>query len=125
MNGQSKILVIDDDASTLEIIYLVLGSAGYQVETENNTNLMFLENGDFPDLIVLDNNLGPRTGSEICRDLKVNDQVKHIPVILISAMENLPDLAIEAHADDFLLKPFGIQVLLEKIDHLLHRQLPG
>ena len=66
-------------------------------------------------LIIIDNNLGGRSGGEICKQLKQNTSVKHIPVILTSAMEDLEQLAKEATADDFLNKPFDMKSLFEKI----------
>ena len=115
MAAKSKILVIDDDTSTLEIIFLVLHNAGFEVTIDSKADLGFLDKGDLPDLIIIDNNLGGRSGGEICKQLKENIYVKHIPVILTSAMEDLEQLALEATADDFLSKPFDMKSLFEKI----------
>ena len=59
---KSKILVIDDDISTLEIIYRVLHNAGFDVIIDTKANLDFLNKGNLPDLIIIDNNLGGRSG---------------------------------------------------------------
>ncbi len=121
MTTQARILIIDDDTSTLEIILKVLKSAGFEGSTENDCRLSFLKKNILPDLILLDNNLGEITGCELCKQIKKMDHVKHIPIILISAMEDTPRFAREANADDYLMKPFGIQPLLQKIKHLLPR----
>lgn len=119
MTTQARILIIDDDTSTLEIIVKVLETAGFEGIVENDCRLSFLQKNILPDLILLDNNLGEITGCELCKQIKKMDHVKHIPIILISAMEDIPRFAVEACADGFLMKPFGIQPLLEKIKQLL------
>lgn len=115
MEAKPKILVVDDDASTLEIIFLVLSNAGFDVTIDSKAELLFLNSGDLPDLIIIDNNLGGKSGSEICKQLKGIQHVRHIPVILTSAMEDVQQLAAEAMADDFLSKPFEMKSLFEKI----------
>lgn len=112
-------MIIDDDICTLEIIVIVLNNAGFEASVENDCRLSFLQKEKLPDLILLDNNLGEKTGCELCKDFKKMERVKNIPVILISAMEDLPRLAKDACADDHLKKPFGIQPLLQKIKQLL------
>ena len=119
MQKRSKILVVDDDHSTLEILLLILQNAGYTVEVANNGNHTLLIDGTYPDLIILDNNLGGKNGSDICKELKAGEHTQHIPVILISAMDNLKTIAMDACADDHILKPFSMQLLLEKISTAL------
>ena len=115
MEARSKILVIDDDDSTLEIIFIVLHNAGFDVTIDSKAELLFLKNGNLPDLIIIDNNLGGISGSEICKQLKGIPRVSHIPVILTSAMEDLEQLALDAQADGYLSKPFDMKSLFEKI----------
>jgi DNA-binding response OmpR family regulator len=121
MPEKPKILVVDDDTSTLEIILMVLANAGYTVVIDSKAELNFLKDGSPPDLILLDNNLGDRTGVEICKELKQLEKTMHIPVIMVSAMEEVSKLASDACADDYLSKPFGIQPLLLKIETLLKK----
>ena len=115
MEAKSKILVIDDDASTLEIIFIVLQNAGFEVTLDSKAELLFLNNGNLPDLIIIDNNLGGLSGGEICKNLKGIPRLSHIPVILTSAMEDIEQLAADAQADGYLSKPFDIKSLFEKI----------
>jgi DNA-binding response OmpR family regulator len=121
MSEKPKILVVDDDTSTLQIILIVLANAGYNVVLDNKAELSFLKDGNYPDLILLDNNLGERTGLEICKELKEHKVTTHIPIIIISAMEDVRQMATDANADDFLPKPFGIKPLLTKIERLLNK----
>jgi DNA-binding response OmpR family regulator len=65
-----------------------------------------------PDLILLDEILADQRGSALCRRLKNNDTTKHIPVVLISAMPDLKNLALECGADAYIEKPFDIETLV-------------
>ena len=127
MNKKNTILIVDDDQSIIEIVSIILSNAGYDVITDTDGSLPFLKSISFPDLILLDNQLGNKSGAEICRLLKANELTGNIPVILVSATEGLPEIAGKACADDFLSKPFDIQILLQKIESLLHKKLmrPG
>ena len=66
-----------------------------------------------PDLILMDNWLPDMSGIEATKLLKANPQLKDIPVIYFSANSNISELANQAGADDFLAKPFDID-LFEK-----------
>ena len=119
MDKKNNILIIDDDGSIIDIISIILTNAGYNVITDKTGSLDFLQTSTHPDLILLDNYLENKNGSDICRLLKKNDLTKNIPVILISGKEGLYETAESACADDFLSKPFSIQNLLYKIEFLL------
>ena len=119
MNIKQKVLVVDDDSCTREILLLILQNAGYEVTVLADHHLDFKKNNDFPDLILLDYNLGLKKGSELCQELKTAEDTSHIPVILISAIEDLKLIASESCADDFIAKPFSMQQLLGKIENAL------
>jgi len=111
----AHIHIIDDDACTLEILILILDNAGYKVTTNHTASLDFLNFSQKPDIIIMDNNLGLTTGVELCKKLKADPHTAHYPVILISAMQNIEELAVEACADGFLPKPFSISQLQSTI----------
>lgn len=119
-NKGQRILVIDDDNSTREILALVLQNAGYEVQVSEDNFLDLKMIDCLPDLIILDYNLGQKKGSEICKELKAGLETSHIRIILISAMDNIKHLAADSCADDYIAKPFGIQLLLEKIEKVLY-----
>jgi CheY-like chemotaxis protein len=123
MNAQKLVLVVDDDEGTSEVLRLILEHAGYLVETDRTGRLDLLKTGVLPDLILMDNKLGIRTGAEICAELKGNEQTKNIPIILISATQNLQELAEVSCADDYLAKPFDIQPLLSMVERMLMQQV--
>lgn len=112
-----KILIIDDDEDILEMLNIVFQDSGYEVILSR----VGLE-ADFvsvlhPDLVLLDVRIvgSPRTGVDICKDLKANALTKDLPVILFSAEPDLHTLAVACEADSYIAKPFGIDNLLTHV----------
>lgn len=123
-----KILVVDDDDDVLETIQLILEIGGYEIAPLNNAELVFNTINDFkPDLILLDVVLGKIDGGLICSQLKGHSETKHIPVLMMSGLYNLKELEdLNCAPDDFMSKPFKMDVLLDKIEKLLNRKkIPG
>ena len=119
-NQPKYILVVDDDPDILEFLQVILEDEGYTVVTsEKGEYLEQLHNGELPDLILLDLLLSGKDGREIVKYLKGKPETIHIPVIMISAHPSAEREALQAGADDFLAKPFNIDVLLAKIVHYL------
>lgn len=123
VNKKNTILIIDDEQKIIDILSIILSSSGYNVISDKNARLDFLETEQYPDLILLDNQLENKSGAEICRSLKTGVLTRHIPVIMISGTQGIGEIASNAAADDFLPKPFDMQLLLDKIDYLLHKNL--
>lgn len=122
MEASSTILIVDDEKGTVDILAIILQNAGYNIITDTTGELNFLLSGEMPDLILLDNQLGARSGLSICYQLKQNEHTRHIPVILVSGMDNLNEMANHACADDHLSKPFCMQTLLNKIEVQLSKR---
>jgi CheY-like chemotaxis protein len=115
-----KILVVDDEPDILEFLQIILEEEGYDVLTsEKGEFLEHLHNGGLPDLILVDVLLSGKDGREIVKHLKSQDETKHIPVIMFSAHPSAEETAKQAGAEDFLAKPFDVDVLLTKIARLL------
>ena len=111
-----KILVVDDEPDILEFVQAILEDEGYMVATTSKGEYVeTLHNGGLPDLIVLDVLLSGKDGRAIARQLKSQENTKHIPIIMFSAHPSAEQTALEAGADDFITKPFEIDDLLEKI----------
>lgn len=119
MHVTKKILIIDDDVSTVDILGLIFRNAGYTVICETDGRLLFIENNEMPDLIVLDNALGEADGVEICTYLKKSNFTSRIPIIMISASPEIESVAISAGADAFLPKPFSMQQILTAVEERL------
>lgn len=115
-----RILVVDDEPDILEFLEIILDEEGYEVTTTNKGDyLERLHNGSLPHLILLDVLLSGKDGRDIVKYLKREPETKHIPVIMFSAHPSAEETARQAGADDFLAKPFNIDVLLARIAHFL------
>lgn len=116
------ILVAEDDAQILRLIQRRLETAGYLItpfEDGNEALACALEQR--PDLLLLDIMLPGASGLEICRQVKQAYGDATPPVILISARGQQADIAagLEAGADDYIIKPFSLHLLLERIQAVL------
>ncbi len=118
---QKKILIADDDPAILEALTLFLEEEGYEVETTSDgLTLQAFEHG-YPDVLLLDIWMSGWNGGDLCRCFKSQEETRHLPIVLFSANKETQRIAQEAGADDFLLKPFDLEELLEKIERYLYR----
>lgn len=112
----AKILVVDDDKDILLIVNLLLNTHNHIVKTISNPENALEQIRTFnPDLILLDVNIGRYDGREICKQVKSDIDIKHIPIVLFSALMELQDTCTECEASDFIGKPFTPLELIEKI----------
>nr|MBP8031489.1 response regulator [Acetobacterium sp.] len=116
-----KILVVDDEASIVDLIKLELEFEGYQVETASDgVEAVEKALAIHPDLIVLDIMLPKKNGYDVCRELSPQ---LGVPIILLTAKTDIIDkvLGLELGADDYLTKPFDNRELLARIKAHLRR----
>jgi DNA-binding response OmpR family regulator len=117
---QKKLLVVDDEPDILEFLQIIFEEAGFLVVTADKADdVEKFSNGGLPDIILLDMLLSGRDGGEIVKHLKSQEKTKHIPVIMFSAHPRAAATALAAGADDFVEKPFDIDMLLHKIIHFV------
>jgi DNA-binding response OmpR family regulator len=117
-----KILVVDDDTDLLEIMKFLLADAGYKVRTcETGKQILNTIKKFKPDLVILDIILGNLDGRNLCRAIKTDKHTKLIPVIIISAVDDLDDITLTVGTNGILSKPFDIDSLLSCI----RKQLPA
>lgn len=112
-----KILAVDDEPDMLEILSVMLESGGYEVLKAPNAEqaLMMLERY-FPDLILLDLHLPGMQGADLCKSLKADMKTRKIPIILFSvSSQGMYTRTREIGADDFIVKPFGVEQIMAKI----------
>jgi DNA-binding response OmpR family regulator len=119
MNKSKKIIIADDDPGILDAVGMMLELEGYEVSATLNGNTVITDQYPIPDVYVLDVWMSGADGRELCKKLKSQDETKAVPVILISASNDLKVSAEKAGADDFLAKPFEIDCLLSKIEKVL------
>ncbi len=116
------ILIVDDIPVNIQLIQGYLTAVGYQtVVAQNGEEAIFRVREALPDLILLDVMMPKINGLETCRILKRNQQTQHIPIIMVTALNELDDKirGIEAGADDFISKPFNRLELLARVKSLL------
>jgi two-component system alkaline phosphatase synthesis response regulator PhoP len=119
-----KVLVVDDDAKTVELVKLYLNRDGYRVLTAYDGNeALKLAREAHPDLIVLDLMLPGINGLEICRILRNESDV---PIIMLTALTTDDDRlkGLDTGADDYVTKPFSPRELAARVRAVL-RRLPG
>jgi two-component system alkaline phosphatase synthesis response regulator PhoP len=119
-----RILVVDDDAKTVELVKLYLNRDGYRVITSyDGTEALKLAREGHPDLIVLDLMLPGMDGLELCRTIRAESDV---PIIMLTAMTTDQDrlTGLDMGADDYVTKPFSPRELAARVRAVL-RRLPG
>lgn len=115
MKGKKKILIADDDPAIVEAIQMIFENEGYEVDKSKDAEtIVRIEKGQ-PHLILLDFWMLGTDGWDICRQLKRQEKTKHIPIIMMSADKDTKQIAHEAGADGYLIKPFGMNDLLKKV----------
>jgi two-component system, OmpR family, KDP operon response regulator KdpE len=116
-----NILVVDDERPIRRALEVTLTRAGYRVSTATDgSEALTAAALDPPDLVILDLMLPDADGAEVCSQLR--DWLR-APILLISAVGDEQDKirALDAGADDYLTKPFGIGELLARVRALLRR----
>ena len=119
-----KVLVVDDDAKTVELVKLYLKRDGYQVLTAyDGLEALRLAREDHPDLIVLDLMLPDIDGLEVCRALR-NESDVSIIMLTARTTDGNKLAGLELGADDYVTKPFSPRELAARVRAVL-RRLPG
>ena len=119
-----RVLVVDDDAKTVELAKLYLNRDGYRVLTAyDGVEALRLARESHPDLIVLDLMLPGIDGLEVCRTLRAESDV---PIIMLTARTTEQDrlTGLDLGADDYVTKPFSPRELAARVRVVL-RRLPG
>lgn len=122
--AKKKILVVDDEQDILELIRYNLEKEGYQVRTVSSGEAALTDaERNLPDCIVLDLMLPGLDGLEVCRRLKQREDLRFIPVIMLTAKSEDTDIVtgLELGADDYVTKPFSPKVLTARIRTVLRR----
>lgn len=116
------ILVVDDEKTIRGFLKLSIETQGYKcIDTENGASALMLAVSRNPDVLILDLGLPDMDGIEVIKKLRV---VSQMPIIVISARghEREKVEALDAGADDYLTKPFGVPELLARIRVVLRHK---
>ncbi len=121
MHGKT-ILVIDDNQFILWLIRDILRKQGYNIVTASSgiTGLK-IANTLSPDLIILDRRLHDITGDQILKIVKRQKETRSIPVTMLSSISDRQQVmkSWTLGASDYIVKPFNIRTLIEKVEHII------
>ncbi len=131
MNGHrvntsvAKVLIVDDLPDNLRVLSATLGQKGYDVRcAKNGAMALRAAISAPPDLILLDVKMPDMNGYEVCQQLKASPATQDVPVIFMSALDDVLDKvkAFEVGAVDYIIKPFQIEEVLARIKSQLALQ---
>jgi CheY-like chemotaxis protein len=120
--NKGNILIVDDTPENLQVLSATLLDRGYKVRGVINGKMAIrAARAGSPDLILLDIKMPEMDGYEVCRQLKADPKTSEIPVIFISALDEVLDkvTAFQVGGVDFITKPFHVAEVLARIEHQL------
>jgi two-component system KDP operon response regulator KdpE len=120
----TRVLVVDDEPQILRALQTTLRAAGYEVETAaTGAEALTKAAARPPEAVILDLVLPDRSGVEVCRELRGWSKA---PILILSAVgeESEKVAALDAGADDYVTKPFGLEELLARLRAALRRARP-
>lgn len=122
----ARILVVDDVPANVKLLEAKLTAEYFEVITaDNGRTALALAGSDEPDVILLDVMMPELDGFEVCRQLKANVNTAHIPVVMVTALDQPSDRVegLRAGADDFLTKPVNDLALFARVRSLARLKL--
>src|SRR6058998_2955959 len=122
-----RVLIIEDDKDIVELVRYNLANEGFQVSAalDGMMGLATLKKTP-PDLLLLDLMLPKLSGLEICREIRRDDSLNRLPILMLTARGEEADrvVGLEMGADDYVTKPFSPRELLARVKALLRRAEP-
>jgi DNA-binding response OmpR family regulator len=113
-----KILLIEDDADLFALLKYNLEKEGYALAgSQTGKGAIYLVRREHPDLVILDIMLPDTDGIEICRGIRADPELAHIPVIFLTAKASETDriVGLELGANDYIVKPFFVRELMARV----------
>lgn len=123
--SKKSILVVEDEEDIQQLVSYNLVRAGFDVDCADTGEEALRRVGDKPpDLVLLDLMLPGQDGAEVCRVLRLNEQTREIPIIMLTAKGEDDDVmaGLDLGADDYITKPFSPGVLISRIKAVLRRK---
>jgi PAS domain S-box-containing protein len=124
-NSNYTVLIVDDNATQLKLLNSVLKSEGYQVlQASCASEALATLASQLPDLMITDITMPKMSGFELCNEIKRDQSLQTLPVVLLSALSEPADIfqGLSVGGDSYIIKPYNEKNLLEKIKYLL--QIP-
>jgi len=119
-----KILIIDDDPDIRDVINITLTEEGYAcIEASDGEEGLKAIQAKSPDIVLVDYKMPKMNGPEVCRRVKEDVLLRHLPIIMVTGKKEISDKiqGIDAGADDYIVKPFEPKELLAHIRMVLRR----
>jgi signal transduction histidine kinase len=120
MNNKAKILIVDDDVDSVELLTKRLGVEGYHTSEAYDGEQALRQVEEYhPDVVILDIRMPKMDGYEVCRRLKGVEDTRHIPIIMLTVKRKVPDKVkgLDVGADDYIPKPFDYRELSRRVDY--------
>ncbi|HYR27278.1 MAG TPA: protein kinase [Thermoanaerobaculia bacterium] len=124
-SGASDVLIVDDTPANLDLLCGMLRDRGYRVRVATSgPRALAAVRAERPDLLLLDVTMPGMSGYDVCREIKADDALRGIPVIFVSALDEVVDKvrAFDAGGVDYVTKPFQFGEVLARIDNQLRIQ---
>ena len=122
-----RILIVEDDRDIVELVRYNLTNEGFQVSAayDGGTGLTTVKKTP-PDLLLLDLMLPKLSGLDICREIRKDESLARLPVLMLTARGEEADrvVGLEIGADDYVVKPFSPRELIARVKALLRRAEP-
>lgn len=125
---ETSVLIVEDEAAIVTMLRYNLEREGFKVYTTGDgEEAVIMVKEYMPDIIVLDWMLPSKTGVEVCKELRWNNDTKHIPIIMLSARGEEGDRirGLDSGADDYMVKPFSPSELIARIKAVFRRLRPS
>ncbi|SEN85895.1 response regulator transcription factor [Palleronia pelagia] len=118
MSDGKRVLLIEDEPNIIEAVRFILSRDGWRVSTHaDGADAVDAVRARAPDLVILDVMLPDRSGYDILADLRADESMRELPVLVLTArgQQKDRDLALRLGATEFMVKPFSNQALLEAV----------
>src|SRR5687768_13551826 len=122
--GRNTVLVIDDARDLIELVRVNLEKSGFDVlAASDGRSGLAIAAEHAPDVILLDLMMPGMDGLEVCRHIRNDPRIRHIPIIMLTARAEETDrvIGLEMGADDYVTKPFSPRELVARVKAILRR----
>lgn len=120
---RKRVFIVDDDFINVALLKRYVLNAGFDVDTAyNGKEALEKVRQQIPDLILLDSVMPEMNGFELCRQIRADERLKSIPIIMVTGLKTEAD-SIQGRmsgANEFLVKPVAEKLLIERIRSYLH-----
>ena len=123
-SSQPTILIVEDDDSLRKLLIQIFDPIALTLEANNGLDGLKIAKEKLPDLILSDVMMPGMSGYELCKKIKTDFETCHIPVILLTALSTVEQTigGINCGADDYIVKPFNVRLLITKCLGLLNNR---